>query len=87
MMGNGILKNSMLCNSDTSQIFFKIIKPFDIKLTSTISIKIRKVKDFKDDNSNANLFGANQNKHHCYDRPSIKRMPDEEIEIKLEQLF
>ena len=77
-------KYTILCNSDTTQIIFKLKNPIDIQLLSSIKIVFTKIKDHKDDISNGNMFGPNKNTHHRYDRPSLKNMEREIIEFKIE---
>jgi len=83
---NGIdnrFKYTMLCNSDTSQLIFKLNQPINTKLLESIGIEFSKVNDHKDEITNANLFGPNKNKHHRYDRPSLKQISDQIIELKI----
>ena len=77
-------KYTMLFNSDTTQIIFKLENPIDIQLLSTLKIVFTKIKDHNDDISNGNMFGPNKNTHHRYDRPSLKNMETEIIEFKFE---
>jgi hypothetical protein len=77
-------KYTMLFNSDTTQIIFKLENPIDIQLLSTLKIVFSKIKDHNDDISNGNMFGPNKNTHHRYDRPSLKNMETEIIEFKFD---
>lgn len=73
-------KYSFICNSDTTQIIFKLLQPIRYSDLKNISIRLTKIKDFKDD-VNIDLFGRNKNVHHRFDRPSQKSSNNEVIEV------
>ncbi len=77
------LASQMICNSDTTQIIFKLNTPINISQIGNIGLRITFKRDFGDDRSNAEVVFPGNELHHRYDRPSIKGGETEVIEIGL----
>ncbi len=78
------LINKRIFNSDTTQIIFKIDEPVSINDLNKLKVSVSYIKDSGDDANNI-IYGNIQNSHHRYDRPSLKGIGIETIEIEFEE--